>query len=51
MSNIYLKVTIEKKCRAQYFDFLSLESSSPGEFLGSSNSLRCHSIFKLLVAT
>ena len=38
MSNIYLKVIIEKEWRTQNFDFLSLESSSQGQFLGSSNS-------------
>ena len=40
MSNIYLKVTIEKKWRTQNFDFKSLKSSSPGKFLRSSNSRR-----------
>ena len=38
MSNIYLKVTIEKNWRSQNFDFQSLKNSSPGQFLGSSNS-------------
>ena len=33
MSNIYLKVTIEKS-----LDFLNLENLSPSQFLGSSNS-------------
>ena len=51
MSNIYLKVTIEKKLCTQNFDFLSLKSTSPGQFLGSSNSRKYHSVFKLLVAT
>ena len=51
MSNIYLKVTIEKKWHTQNFDFISLKSSSPGQFLGSSNSRWYHWIFKLLVAT
>ena len=37
VSNIYLKVTIEKKWHTQNFIFLSLKSSSPGQFLGSSN--------------
>ena len=32
------KVTIEKKWHAQIFDFLSLKSSPPGQFLGSFNS-------------
>ena len=36
MLNIHLKVIIEKKWRTQNFDFLSLKSSSPGQFLGSS---------------
>ena len=35
MSNIYLKVTIEKN-----FDFLSLKNLSPGQFLASSSSER-----------
>ena len=30
MSNIYLKVSIEKKLTTQNFDFQSLKSSSPG---------------------
>ena len=34
MSNIYLKVTIEKKWRTQNFDFLSLKSLFLGQFLG-----------------
>ena len=37
MSNICLKVTIEKNWRSQNFDFLSLD-----QFLGSSNSRRYH---------
>ena len=32
MSNIYLKVTIEKNWLSQNFDFLSLKNSSPGQF-------------------
>ena len=32
MSNIYLKNTIEKKWCTHNFDFLSLKSSSPGQF-------------------
>ena len=51
MPNIYLKVASEKKWRTQNFDFKSLKSSSPGQFLGSSNWRRYHWIFKLLVAT
>ena len=42
MSNIYLKVTIEKIWRSQNFDFLGLKNLSPGQFLGSSNSRRYH---------
>ena len=42
MSNIYLKVTIEKKGCTQNFSSLSLKCSSPGQFLGSSNSCRYH---------
>ena len=34
MSNIYLKVTVEKKWRSQNFDFLSLKILSLGQFLG-----------------
>ena len=34
MSNIYLKVTIEKKWRTQIFNFVSLKGSSPALFLG-----------------
>ena len=33
MSNIYLKVTIEKNWRSQNFNFLSLKNLSPGQFL------------------
>ena len=33
MSNIYLKVTIEKKWRIQNLDFKNLKSLSPGQFL------------------
>ena len=50
MSNIYLKVTIEKKWCTQNFNFKSLKSFSPGQFLESSNSCRYHWIFKILVA-
>ena len=32
MSNIYLKVTIEKNGRSQNLDFLSLKNLSPGKF-------------------
>ena len=51
MSNIYLKVNVEKKWQTQIFDFLSSKSTSSGQFFGSSNSHRYHWIFKLLVAT
>ena len=51
MSKIYLKVTIEKECRSQNFDFLSLKNSSPGQLLGNFNSRRYHQILKLLVST
>ena len=51
MSNIYLKVTIEKNWRSQDFDFLSLKNLSPGQISGSSNSRRYHWILELLVST
>ena len=51
MSNIYLKVTIEKSWRSQNFDILSLENSSPGQPLGGFNSYRYHWILKLHVAS
>ena len=51
MSNIYLKVTVEKNWSSQNFDFLSLTNLPPSKFLGSSNSCRYHWISKLLVAT
>ena len=51
MSNIYSKVTIQKNWPTENFDFRSLKSSSPGQFLGSSNSRRYHWIFKRLAAT
>ena len=37
MSNINLKVTIEKNWRSQNFDCPSLISASPGKFFGSYN--------------
>ena len=49
MSNIYLKITIEKNWRSQNFDVLSLNDSSPRQFLGSPNSRKYYWIFKLLV--
>ena len=51
MSNIYLKLTIEKNWRSQNFDFLSLKNLSPGQFLEGSNSRSYHRILKLLVET
>ena len=51
MSNIYLKVTLEKNWRSQNFDFLSLKNLSLGQFFVSSNSRRYHWILKFLVAT
>ena len=39
MSNIYLKITIEKSRRSEKFDFLSLKNLPPGQFLGSSMQL------------
>ena len=42
MSTIYLKVTIERSWPSQNFDFINLKRSSPGHFLGRSNSFRYH---------
>ena len=42
VSNIYLKVTIEKSWRSQNLDFLSLKTLSPGQYLGSSDSSKYH---------
>ena len=42
---------MRNKWRAQNVDFVSLKSSSPCQFLGSSNSRRYHWMFKLIVAT
>ena len=52
MSNIYSKVTVEKKkwC-SQKFYFLNLKNLSPGQFLGSSNSQIYHWILGLLTVT
>ena len=36
MSDIYLKVTIEKNSLSQNFDFLGLKNLLPGQFLGNS---------------
>ena len=46
MSNIYLKVTIEKNWRSQNFDFASFENLSPGQLLGSSYSRTYNWIWK-----
>ena len=35
MSNIYLKVTIEKFWRSSNFDFVSLKNMNPGQFWGA----------------
>ena len=51
ISNIYLKVTIEKNWASQNFNFKSLKSSPPGQCLGSSNSRRYNWILKIVVAT
>ena len=51
MSNIYLKVTIEKNRPTQNLNSWSLKSSSSGQFLGNSNSHRYHWTLKLPVAT
>ena len=50
MSDIYLKVTIEKSWLSQNLNFVNLKNLSPGQFFGSSNSHR-YWILKLLVAT
>ena len=50
MSNVYLKIAIEKNWRSQTFDFISLKNLSPGQVLGSLNSGRYYWILKLLVA-
>ena len=46
MSNICLKVTVEKSWRSQNFNFLSLKILSPEQFLESFNSCRYYWIFK-----
>ena len=51
MTNIYLKVTIEKNWLSQNFDFLSLKNLSLGKLLESFSSSRYHWILKLIVAT
>ena len=35
ISNIYLKVAIDKNWHSQNFDFLSLKNLSPGQFWGA----------------
>ena len=49
VSNIYLKVNIEKNWRSQNFDFLILKNSSPGQFSRSSNSPRYIWILKDII--
>ena len=49
MSNIYLKVTIEKNWRSQNFDFPSFENLSPGQLLGSSYSRTYYWILKIFL--
>ena len=51
MSNIYLKVTIQKKWHSQNLDFLNLKNLSWGKFFGSSNSRRYNWILQLLART
>ena len=51
MLKIHLNVAIEKNWRSQNFDFLSLKNLSPGQFLESCYSRRCHWILKLPVGT
>ena len=51
ISNIYIKVTIEKNWRSQNFNFLSLTNFSPVQFLVGSNSCKYHWISKLFAAT
>ena len=51
MTNIYLKVTIEKDWLSQNFDFLSLKNLSLGKLLKSFSTSRYHRILKLIVAT
>ena len=51
MSNIYLKVTIEKNWRSEDFNFVSLKDLSPDQSLGCSNLHRYDWVFKVLVRT
>ena len=48
MSNIYLKVTVERFSKLR---FSGLKNLSPGQFLESSNSRKYQRILKVLVAT
>ena len=48
ISNIYLKITIEKNWCSKNFDFLNLKNLSPVQVLGSSKWRRYHRILKLL---
>ena len=50
MSNIYVKVTIEKNWGSQNFDSLNLKKLSPGQFSGSFNSCWYYLILELLIA-
>ena len=49
MSNIYLKLTIEKNWVTQNFDFLGSKDLSPGQYLRSSTMRIYHWILKLVV--
>ena len=51
ISNIYLKVTIERKLVISKFRFSKSKKLSPGQFFGSYNSRRYHGMVKGLVAT
>ena len=51
MPNISLKVTIEKNCHSQNFNFSSLKNSSPGQTLRSSSTGKFHCILKFLLAS
>ena len=51
MSNIYLKVTIEKNWRSQKFDFLSLKFCEQVNFWGAPPHADIIEFLKLLVAT
>ena len=51
MSNIYSKVTLDKKLRSENLDFLDLKNLSAGQFFWSSKSCIYRGILKLLIAT